>query len=185
MAFCVPFSFQDSVHTSLSFLLTLISGTLSPTTSPFVYPDPKCRWYNGTRPVTIYQWDENDLSSYDAGTRVRIHDQIFKCRGWPYSLWCKMSAYQPLESSYWDEAWVRAGTCNSAFAPTVSPSSSPTSNPTVTPITRINMDSALGLQYNCSQLNATTLLQIAQAIEEATFLNMDPNLGNGETLESV
>ncbi|KAL3783281.1 hypothetical protein ACHAWO_005073 [Cyclotella atomus] len=102
-------------------------GTISPTSSPVEYPDLKCRYYNSTRSIIIHQWNEKDLSTYTAGSRVRIREDIFKCRGYPYYMWCKMPAYKPLgESSYWKEAWERAGQCPDMFSPTVSPSISPT-----------------------------------------------------------
>ncbi|KAL7518452.1 hypothetical protein ACHAWX_003275 [Stephanocyclus meneghinianus] len=109
------------------------TGTMSPTASPVVYPDPKCRWYNGTQPVIIYNWAVASLSTYAAGTRVRKHDRIYKCKGYPYSLWCKMAAYEPEETAYWADAWIEAGTCLDMFAPTSSPSVSPTKSPTKSP----------------------------------------------------
>ena len=64
-------------------------GTLAPTTSPIVYPTQKCRYYVGTQAHIINAWSESDLDSYVAGTRVRVNDKIFKCKGAPYSNWCK------------------------------------------------------------------------------------------------
>ncbi|KAL7515091.1 hypothetical protein ACHAXN_013049 [Cyclotella atomus] len=66
-------------------------GTISPTAAPIVYaPAAKCRWYNGTQPITIKFWAQADLRTYTPGTRVRKHDRIYKCKGWPNGLWCKM-----------------------------------------------------------------------------------------------
>jgi hypothetical protein len=110
------------------------SGTMAPSTSPVVYtPAAKCRWYNGTQAVTINNWAESSLSTYIAGTRVRKEDRIYKCKGYPYSLWCKMAAYEPEETAYWAEAWTTAGTCVDMLAPTTSPSVSPTSSPSSSP----------------------------------------------------
>lgn len=109
------------------------SGTMSPSAAPIVYPDPKCRWYNGTQAVIITNWATASLSTYVAGTRVRKEDRIYKCKGYPYSLWCKMAAYEPEETAYWADAWVTAGTCVDMLAPTSSPSVSPTASPTRAP----------------------------------------------------
>jgi hypothetical protein len=109
-------------------------GTISPTAAPIVYAPPaKCRWYNGTQAVTISPWAEGSLSTYVAGTRVRKDERIYKCKGYPYSLWCKMAAYEPEETAYWNDAWTRAGDCTDALAPTTSPSASPTSSPSKSP----------------------------------------------------
>ena len=109
------------------------TGTMSPSAAPIVYPDPKCKWYNGTQAVTIYSWATASLSSYIGGTRVRKEDRIYKCKAYPFSLWCKMAAYEPEETAYWADAWVTAGTCVDAFAPTTSPTVSPTSSPSASP----------------------------------------------------
>ncbi len=106
---------------------------MSPSAAPIVYPDPKCRWYNGTQAVIITNWATASLSTYVAGTRVRKEDRIYKCKGYPYSLWCKMAAYEPEETAYWADAWVTAGTCVDMLAPTSSPSVSPTASPTRAP----------------------------------------------------
>ena len=109
-------------------------GTIAPTMAPVVYtPAVKCRWYNGTQAVTISNWAEASLSTYIAGTRVRKEDRIYKCKGYPNSLWCKMAAYEPEVTAYWTDAWTTAGTCNGMFAPTTSPSVSPTASPSASP----------------------------------------------------
>ncbi|KAL7515088.1 hypothetical protein ACHAXN_013046 [Cyclotella atomus] len=109
-------------------------GTISPTAAPIVYaPAAKCRWYNGTQPITISPWAEASLSTYVAGTRVRKDERIYKCKGYPYSLWCKMAAYEPEETAYWAEAWTAAGNCVDALAPTTTPSVSPTKSPSKSP----------------------------------------------------
>jgi hypothetical protein len=109
-------------------------GTIAPTASPVVYaPAAKCRWYNGTQPVTINNWASASLSTYVAGTRVRKEDRIYKCKGYPFSLWCKMAAYEPEATAYWKDAWTSAGTCVDMFAPTTPPSFSPTTSPSKSP----------------------------------------------------
>jgi hypothetical protein len=109
-------------------------GTIAPTAAPIVYqPAAKCRWYNGTQPITIAKWSSGSLSSYVSGTRVRKEDRIYKCKGWPNGLWCKMAAYEPEETTVWKDAWTPAGTCNGMFEPTVSPSVSPTASPSKSP----------------------------------------------------
>ena len=52
-------------------------GTSSPTTSPVSYPDAKCRYYVGKTPIIIQEWSLADLSTYTAGTKVRVHEAIF------------------------------------------------------------------------------------------------------------
>jgi len=118
-------------------------GTLSPTTSPIAYPDGTCRWYNGTTPVIIDHWSESDVSTYVAGTRVRIGDEIFKCKNYPNSLWCKFPIYKPIEFFAWDDAWTRAGTCVGAFAPTTTPTKSPSTSPTQFPVVVINVPASM------------------------------------------
>eukprot|EP00956_Cyclotella_meneghiniana_P027968 scaffold64115_cov42-Cyclotella_meneghiniana.AAC.1 len=54
-------------------------GTLSPTKAPIVYaPNEKCRWYNGTKAITIEPWSDAKRSTYVAGTRVRKGTNIYK-----------------------------------------------------------------------------------------------------------
>ncbi|KAL3783692.1 hypothetical protein HJC23_000101, partial [Cyclotella cryptica] len=103
-----------------------------PTASP-LHTHPKCRWYNGTQPVIIRNWSAGSLSTYTAGTRVRKHDRIYKCKSYPYSLWCKMAAYEPETTAYWADAWTKAGTCLGMFEPTGAPSVSPTKSPSKSP----------------------------------------------------
>ena len=109
-------------------------GTIAPTAAPIVYtPAVKCRWYNGTRAITIYNWAKSSLSTYISGTRVRKSDRIYKCKGWPNGLWCKLEAYEPEETDFWRDAWSSAGHCDIMFEPTTSPSASPTSSPSSSP----------------------------------------------------
>ena len=61
-------------------LLGYCAGTSSPTTSPLSYPDAKCRYYDGTTPIIIKEWSLADLSSYTAGSKVRINEAIFVSR---------------------------------------------------------------------------------------------------------
>ena len=109
-------------------------GTIAPTAAPIVYtPAAKCRWYNGTQPITIDNWAESDLSTYVSGTRVRKEDRIYKCKGWPFGLWCTMAAYEPEKTDVWRDAWSSAGTCSGMFEPTTSPSASPSTSPSKSP----------------------------------------------------
>ena len=51
-------------------------------------------------------------ATYAAGDVVRIGDARFKCKPWPYYLWCSNSAYEPsLEAGIWSDAWSTDGTC--------------------------------------------------------------------------
>ena len=118
-------------------------GTLSPSSSPVQYPDLNCNYYEGTTLYVVEKWSEADLSTYTAGSRVRIHNRIYKCKKWPFNLWCKMAAYEPEQNSlhlndawvkvstykpdggaHWSDAWERAGTC---------PTDNPTTYPSVSP----------------------------------------------------
>jgi hypothetical protein len=109
-------------------------GTIAPTAAPIAYtPVEKCRWYNGTQAITIEVWSAADISSYVAGTRVRKGTAIYKCKSYPFSLWCKTPGYEPEVGEAWEDSWTRAGDCNGQFAPTVSPSASPTSTPSSQP----------------------------------------------------
>eukprot|EP00956_Cyclotella_meneghiniana_P013155 scaffold18839_cov61-Cyclotella_meneghiniana.AAC.1 len=110
-------------------------GTLSPTKAPIAYaPAEKCRWYNGTQAITIELWRDADRSSYVAGSRVRKGTNIYKCKNYPFSLWCKTPVeYEPEVGSAWKDSWTKAGECNGALNPTVSPSASPTGSPSSEP----------------------------------------------------
>ena len=109
-------------------------GTLSPTKAPIVYaPDEKCRWYNGTKAITIEPWSDAKRSTYVAGTRVRKGTNVYKCKSWPYFLWCQTNNYEPEVGTAWMNAWTKAGECNGQFEPTASPSASPTGAPSSEP----------------------------------------------------
>ncbi|EJK52208.1 hypothetical protein THAOC_28548 [Thalassiosira oceanica] len=57
-------------------------------------------------------------SSYEAGDVVRVGTTRFKCREWPYMLWCRNEAYAPsLDSGIWSNAWTRDGDCPATSAP--------------------------------------------------------------------
>jgi hypothetical protein len=99
------------------------------------------------------------------------------------SLWCKIAAYKP-DGDYWHGAWMKAGSCNDPYSPTVSPSLSPTSSPTnwpstasptTTQVSRISMESLLEWNFTCSVLdsNEAALVEVAKAIEESVHITMD------------
>jgi hypothetical protein len=124
----------DSANVNLGWTLKgYCDGTISPTISPSVYPLQKCKWFNGTTAVVINVWSASNLNSYVEGTRVRKHTRIYKCKGWPYALWCRTSGYEPEESANWNDAWVRAGDCMAWDQATNAPTTSPTKNPTKAP----------------------------------------------------
>jgi hypothetical protein len=79
---------------------------------------------------------------------------------------------------------MRAGNCNDAFAPTTSPSISPTPNPTQTLFTRVQVDSTIQWNATCASLDDTALLEMASAVEAATYDSLLPTM-NGLTLELV
>ena len=116
------------------FLKGYCDGTLSPTQSPIAYaPSAKCRYYNGTQPIIIRNWSTSDLTTYTTGTRVRKGINIYKCKGYPYTLYCRMAAYEPEETLIWSSAWSKAGMCSDALCATTRPSASPTSGPSTSP----------------------------------------------------
>ena len=104
-------------------------GTASPTQSPI------CTWYNGTQPVTIEPWSDAVLLTYEAGTRVRKGTTIYKCKSFPFNLWCKIPGYEPEVGEAWKESWEKVGECNTTgqFEPTASPTASSSAAPTATP----------------------------------------------------
>ncbi|KAL7511485.1 hypothetical protein ACHAXN_008773, partial [Cyclotella atomus] len=83
--------------------------TISPTAAPII---AECRWYNGTKLTTINSWTKADVWSYVPGTHVSKDGRIYKCRAWPYGLWCKVAAYEPErryspeKHVYWPEKHV-------------------------------------------------------------------------------
>ncbi|KAL3783743.1 hypothetical protein HJC23_004862 [Cyclotella cryptica] len=145
-----------SDNSNLGWALTgFCEGTISPTSSPVVFPESNCIWYNGTKPVVIKSWSEGSLSSYVSGTRVRVHNRIYQCKGYPQSLWCKMAAYQPEKFSYWKDAWVSRGTCDQ--------------NTPLVPPTKTTLDIEFVLTWNieCSAINNTNLPTAVLSIEES------------------
>ena len=69
-------------------LLGYCAGTSLPTMSPVVYPDAKCRYYVGKTPVIINEWSITDLSTYTAGTKVRVNEAIFVSHSFYGFLFC-------------------------------------------------------------------------------------------------
>ena len=61
--------------------------------------------------TTVTPW----MSSYDykEGDVIRAGNKRFKCKAWPYNLWCKKSNYQPTqqEVGMWSDAWTKDGVC--------------------------------------------------------------------------
>jgi hypothetical protein len=102
-------------------------GTTAPTASPVVFA-AECDWMNGTVAVPINTWSKADLASYKSGTRVRKGGDVYKCKGYPFYLWCRSAAYEPAGSGPWGDAWTAAGTCVDL---TSYPTKSPTNKPTI------------------------------------------------------
>ena len=50
-------------------------------------------------------------TEYEPGDVVRIGTKRYKCKDSPDGLWCKIPAYAPAESDYWEQAWTEDGTC--------------------------------------------------------------------------
>jgi hypothetical protein len=99
---------------------------MAPTAAPVAFTG-ECDWLNGTAITPIAAWATSDLSSYKSGTRVRKGDQVYKCKSYPYYLWCRSAAYEPAGSGPWGDAWTSAGTCvDLTAAPTKAPTSPPT-----------------------------------------------------------
>ena len=62
----------------------------------------------GLVPVEPY----SSFTSYDTGDVVRIGTKRFKCKGYPFSLWCRNVAYAPsLRNGIWRDAWKEDGYC--------------------------------------------------------------------------
>ncbi|KAL3775833.1 hypothetical protein HJC23_006824 [Cyclotella cryptica] len=169
-AFCNAGSYfaPDSVNVNMGWTLQgYCEGTSTPTMSPVVYPTSKCSWYNGTKPVIIETWSINNLALYTAGTRVRKNDRIYRCKEYPYSLWCKMSAYEPEKSRYWTDAWTKAGRCPNISSP--SHTKAPTKTPAHATIT-IFIGGSLTLDVNFTTsgtLNATQTMKLADSVKAA------------------
>jgi hypothetical protein len=67
----------DSKYSSIGWILKgYCDGTISPTSSPVLYPDSECTWLNGAKLVVISPWSDSSLSTYEEGTRVRKHNRI-------------------------------------------------------------------------------------------------------------
>eukprot|EP00956_Cyclotella_meneghiniana_P011905 scaffold16748_cov50-Cyclotella_meneghiniana.AAC.2 len=177
-------------------------GTLSPTNAPIAYaPDEKCRWYNGTKAITIQPWSDAKRSTYVVGTRVRKGTHIYKCKSWPYFLWCQTNNYEPKVGTAWGNAWTKAGECNGQFEPTASPSASPTGAPSSEPssgpssgpaslfpsespsfitTTTIAIESFVELNANCNDLGAATAGHVEDSISDA----VGPALGENQNVDS-
>eukprot|EP00970_Alexandrium_tamarense_P001277 scaffold131_cov206-Alexandrium_tamarense.AAC.17 len=86
-------------------------GTIAPTAAPIAFSGP-CQWLNGTNTVDIDAWDTADLATYEKGTRVRKGGDVYKCKGYPFYLWCRNPAYEPGNANgIWADAWTAAGEC--------------------------------------------------------------------------
>merc|ERR1712003_33246 len=93
-------------------------GTMSPTQSPIVY-DGTCTYSKqvvtetGTesKELDVEMWSSSQ--DYEEGDVVRTANrQRFKCKGWPFYFWCRMSAYQPTQKAgLWSQAWTTDGIC--------------------------------------------------------------------------
>lgn len=69
----------ESVNVNMGWKLEgYCDGTIAPTTSPTDYKDPRCKWWNGTKAITINEWSAGAATNYIAGTRVRRERQIYK-----------------------------------------------------------------------------------------------------------
>lgn len=49
--------------------------------------------------------------TYKGGDRVQAAGKLYECRPYPYEGWCGLSAYQPVQGTYWAEAWTLVGGC--------------------------------------------------------------------------
>ncbi len=89
-------------------------GTVAPTSSPTGYTGT-CTYTKVVAttptPTPVAPWSAGTM--YEAGDEVRISAKKFKCKPWPFYLWCRLSAYAPTlaETGLWTEAWTLAGTC--------------------------------------------------------------------------
>jgi hypothetical protein len=63
-----------------------------------------------SEPVNVY----SSSTTYAAGDVVRLGVDRFKCKPWPYYLWCSNDGYKPTADSegMWGEAWTTDGVCS-------------------------------------------------------------------------
>jgi len=72
--------------------------------------------------------------NYEEGDVVLLGVERFKCKPWPYYLWCRQPEYQPTEDDgIWSDAWAPDGTCSTAAPVTSGPTAKPT---TAAPVTQ-------------------------------------------------
>jgi hypothetical protein len=96
-------------------------GLIAPTGAPIVYS----RSCNYTKDVTVKSigiipptptpvntWATN--IDYVAGYALRLDKSRFKCKEWPYPVWCRVNAYQPTltKDDIWAYAWTEDGMCD-------------------------------------------------------------------------
>merc|ERR1712194_40143 len=144
----------DSQYGSMAWtVLGSCDGSMAPTSAPIAYEgdcfyaktvvtkntgtapcahgsstECKCITCTGTEQTEVKPWVSS--YEYEEGEVIRAGNKRFKCKAWPYYLWCRMSAYQPnvAETGIFSNAWTRDGICHTR-EPTSMPSSIPSSMP--------------------------------------------------------
>jgi hypothetical protein len=51
---------------------------------------------------------------YEEGDKVSIYHDVYVCREWPMSVWCRQIGYEP-GGSYSEQAWYHLGYCEGKF----------------------------------------------------------------------
>ena len=63
---------------------------------------------------SIDPYDVGGLAAvYNATDKCVADDQIFECRGWPFTDWCSQDPdhYRPVTGSHWQQAWMELSEC--------------------------------------------------------------------------
>jgi len=101
---------------------TMSPSTLQPSESPTIHED------------IIPLYNELDTSTYTEGTLVEVDGIVYRCNGFPFTLYCKLSEYKPNSvDTNWQDVWIEVV---NTLSPTERPSTvSPTSRPSQSPVT--------------------------------------------------
>ena len=84
-----------------------LSGTMSPTSSPnyVMLTDA-----GGCPPEYTSGYEYSEYVGYEGGDLVTWNKIVFKCRPFPYSMWCNMAGFEP-GSDESEKAWIIVGYC--------------------------------------------------------------------------
>ena len=132
-----PTTLMPSVSPSQSPITSQPSG--SPSQKPTQHPSLSPATSQPSESPTIQEdviplYNELDTSTYTEGTLVEVDGIVYRCNGFPFTLYCKLPEYKPNSvDTNWQDVWIEVVT---TVSPTLSPSTaSPTSRPSQAPIT--------------------------------------------------